>query len=928
LLRLRQTALAVAALLISAAMQLGVILPATAQGAAVATITGTVQASNGTGIAGADVTLSGPTSARTSTDRAGAFVFANVTPGVYSFTVTHAGFAELTQPTVIVGVGQTATVAVQLQPSSYQSLNVIGSTSSTSRLPLNTSTAAVSVIDQTTLSETGSHQVMDALQQIPGVLLSTAQFQGNDNGASANATRALQIRGALPYETQTLIDGHPVASGSTFSPTFLNPLLLDSIEVVKGPGYIGPDINYAINGTVNFRTASPTQKPKESVDVDYDFLGGVSSNFRATGTTLGSHLGYALDYAVFGTPGQPVGSQIQPGYYNSGTFNGQPLKDNGHVAAQPPGYVGSNDAVNTTAAICCFNTAGLGYTAKAELAKLVWNFSAQTSLQATYLGSQTLNPGYGDHEIIPNVTFTPGAGYTGSLAAGTQTDPNAQLTEWKAQEDGLFESEFRTSAGPLSFLARYFAGAENTNLAICPGFNTCNLGFNQPVTLYGTGSLNGVQTVFNGVPGQFSLIEGETQVTSQHFRGDSAELDDSAGPNLYTISFDRSLHSLGELTTGYGKLASVLSASPPDGTAETFQTLLLRGQWALGSKLQANLGFYRIQYNEHFTPNGGVSFNDSAHYYDTVRSALSYRLDHDTSLRLSAGGSIAPPPLSLISTPSGAPVADNQGMPNYYTQVLPSGYLAPETSTTYDLGFDKRLSNAQMLFSGDVYLTSLRNQFLNEVSLAGTYTPTVGLNTGLTRPLYDQVTGNLGDARYEGIELSILRAPAEGFGFKLSGTLLRAYAYNLPANFYATGTGPLTTNLAIFPNSNYTTTGSGYNGLGGLTGSVPYSTGYAEVNWTHSKLLALIGMEYVGPNNSYAVPAFEEFNATVRVKLSKASYIQLSGQNLTNQLSQLYPANFSGIPTPLVNGKLGYTDLNNLGPATFNLAFHVDFGPH
>jgi hypothetical protein len=158
--------------------------------------------------------------------------------------------------------------------------------------------------------------------------------------------------------------------------------------------------------------------------------------------------------------------------------------------------------------------------------------------------------------------------------------------------------------------------------------------------------------------------------------------------------------------------------------------------------------------------------------------------------------------------------------------------------------------------------------------------------------------------------------------------LLRAYAYNLPANFYATGTGPLTTNLAIFPNSNYTTTGSGYNGLGGLTGSVPYSTGYAEVNWTHSKLLALIGMEYVGPNNSYAVPAFEEFNATVRVKLSKASYIQLSGQNLTNQLSQLYPANFSGIPTPLVNGKLGYTDLNNLGPATFNLAFHVDFGPH
>ena len=79
------------------------------------------------------------------------------------------------------------------------------------------------------------------------------------NGASAGAIAFPNIRNGLSYETATLIDGHPLSVGlyGDYVTTFLNPALLGSAEVIKGPGATAPEVDYAINGTVNFRTKDP-----------------------------------------------------------------------------------------------------------------------------------------------------------------------------------------------------------------------------------------------------------------------------------------------------------------------------------------------------------------------------------------------------------------------------------------------------------------------------------------------------------------------------------------------------------------------------------------------------------------------------------------------------------------------------------------------
>jgi outer membrane receptor protein involved in Fe transport len=901
--------------------------PAMSQGPATASVTGVVTSETGARLGGAAVSLSGAASAHTTSDAQGKFSFANLPAGIYTISVTKSGFVAGQQANVAVLSGQTVQATFLMKPESYQTLNVIGHVSTSAQLPLNTSPASVDVIDANTLSLTGSHEVIQALEEIPGITVATQNY-GGGNGLADGASQVVQIRGALPYETQNLIDGHPVSEGSsaTFSPTFLNPWLLDSIEVVKGPGYIGPDINYAITGTVNYHTLSPTATPRESFDIDYNaLLNGLSSNFRATGTTLQGHLGYAFDYAIFGSAGVNPGTELQPGQWTYGSFNGKALGDLGGFLPTPSGYVASPGFTTNTLAICCFSNFSNQYTSRAELAKLQFNFSTETSLTATYLGSQVLQNPEGDQPLTPSTTFTPGAGYTGSIPAGIQL-PFINAFYGSFQEEtgtGLFESEFRTAVTASdALLARYYTGAQNDNTAYCTSFTVCN-GLSFPVTLYGTGTLNGVTTVFNGTQGTLTSPYYYDELSYDHFRGFSAEWDHLAGNNTYSVSFDRSQHTD---ASGYTYESPTFYPTIADGSAETFQTILARAELALTPALQATVGYYDINYTSHYTPDGGVTFANSEHNLNAGRAALTYRLDHDTSLRLSAGESIAPPTIALITTPAGPPLANSGGTPTYYTQVLPSGNVAPETAFSYDLGFDKRLPESSMLFSADLYTTALQNQFLNSVTLAGMYTPTTGINTGLTRPLYDQTTENLGYSRYAGIEFLIHRKPVAGIGFKVQGGLERAYVYDLPSTFYATGAGPYTTNLGIVQGINYNGSGNGYSGVG--FGRIPYATGYAELNWTLPKrLFALVGVQYFGNNNSFNAPAFAEVNATVRWTLRADSWLQLSATNITNQLSADFPYYDSGIAVPLANSQVGWTDLNNLGPTQVTLSFHHQFGP-
>ncbi|HYW53049.1 MAG TPA: hypothetical protein VE826_03715, partial [Dongiaceae bacterium] len=219
-------------------------------------------------------------------------------------------------------------------------------------------------------------------------------------------------------------------------------------------------------------------------------------------------------------------------------------------------------------------------------------------------------------------------------------------------------------------------------------------------------------------------------------------------------------------------------------------------------------------------------------------------------------------------------------------------------------------------------LTNVRDQLVTTVTPAGTFTPPGG--TGAI-PVFASAAANAGNSRFYGLEASLRSDPRTGFGYVAQGALTRAYAYGVSPSLYATATSPLGTNLAIVPGANYTSTGTGFNGISNK--GIPYAQGYAEAHYrTERGGLLLFGLTYYGNNNSYGVPAFTVANATLRVPLGArrdAAALQLSIDNLFDVQGGQTIATDAAIPVPLVNGKLGLVNALPVGPRAVRLSLHV-----
>ncbi len=504
------------ALLVCAAVSMP--LFANAASANTSTVSGTVQSGDGAPVANAAITLEGVTRLTGSSDAKGAFTFANVPTGLYTMFVSKAGYVTYEDDNVVAFTGETTTVNVTLAASSFSSLRTIAhvSTNQPGVAPINKSTASVSTISGAVFANQGQQQVTKVLNETPGIITSPYNAGGPSgnpsNGASPASPQTPQIRGALPYETESLIDGHPVSVGSigTYSPNLLNPWLLQDVELVKGPGSMPEEINYAINGTINYRTLVPTAQSKHSAMLGYDNWGGVSTGFKATGFTSNHKFGYAVGYVTNGAPGPlhnfsfnatqlPLTSGPPGGPYY---VNGQQLAMIGSPVGLGVGspkfapYDGMGLSFADPLVGCCF-TSDTGYHSTSELAKLLYNFSNSTSLTLSYLGGQNMygngDPGFYSDALVAN-TGLPAAYFApcgnGSASAPLNCNPLASgassynctgtghsplcnsavpfdLTSvngaghtWTQQN--LFQGEFRTTLGRTgTVLARYYTGSLN-----------------------------------------------------------------------------------------------------------------------------------------------------------------------------------------------------------------------------------------------------------------------------------------------------------------------------------------------------------------------------------------------------------------------------------------------------------------------------------
>jgi hypothetical protein len=983
-------------------------------------VTGVVRASRGAPLGAATVQLIGPSRLTTTTDAHGSFTFAQVPTGLYTLQVSKAGYNVYRNESVAAFIGETTTVNVTLAESSFSSLRVIASvaTNQPGVAPLNTSTAAIDTINGLTFQNQGSEQVARVLNQTPGIF-TTPYSPGNgnpSNGASPASAQTPQIRGALPYETESLIDGHPVSVGSagTYSPNLINPFLLSSVELVKGPGSMPVEINYAINGTINYITLQPTAQSRSTGMIGVDKWGGISTGFKATGETANRKLGYALGYVTDGAPGplqnfRFAGSQLPldngpPGgpYYVNGrqlAMLGTPIGE----ALAPPAYApyaGMGITFNEPLVGCCYSM-NTGYHSTSELGKILYNFSNNTSLQLSYFGGQSVN---GDGDVnaydtstlgntgLPPFSFQP----CGSAKAAVTCNPFATGTSYNckstgggpacgsaipfdlssfnglgqtSQQQNLFQGEFRTTLGQSgTILARYYTGALNTfdisgaSSALNTSLNAygtvplCPLGTtfdpNTPVAaggkdpngwkcLTGHTAVAPINTTFTGQHVNFSTASLANRFfTNDTMSGESVQLQEQLGENSLTLAYDRS--EQGSSSTSDEPSVGIIVYSPVAGSKQTFQTISLRGNFVLKPKLLLNLGDYQLNYISHYSIDGGKTWNDASHSYNEPRAALSWQPQNDTIFRLSAGGSVAPPYISLVS--SGGPTWSQVigGVPAAgWIQNANNGNISAETAFGYDLGVDHRIARATSV-SLDLYFTQLHNLFLTETTTV-TGAPAAGCPNA---PCEVSQTANLGQARYEGIEFGLNHVPQYGLGWKLQGSLQRAFTYNLPPYFYCAGsTNPKTgvttppgpgciynTNLAVLPEVNFggqpTAISGAPNGVAGAR--VPYASGYGELSWLgHFGQYYNLGLTYFGNNNSYNEPPFAVLSANVRFNLNdRGTKMQVSADNLTGAYNNPYAGFFNGIPLPLVR-KATQTSLTTGEPVPVSLAATAggNYGP-
>jgi outer membrane receptor protein involved in Fe transport len=882
-------------------------------------IQGTVTDLSGSPVANVRLSLDGPAKAETTSDGHGIYAFSNLPPGIYVLSVSKAGYISLTRTDIAVLGGSPLPINLQLQGLSLNSLTEIGHVTVTRSGSINISPQAITVVPGSVFTDQGQVVLTQALNEIPGysgTLDPSGAVVGGLNNASQSLGQVPQLRGALPYESASLIDGHPVSLGSIgfYNPRFISPYILDAVEVAKGPGSTPANVTSAIGGTINYITLQPTSRLKYSADWGPEYYGGSASNFRITGTTLNSKLGFAADVALNSSPGpfnntlEPVG--YIPNYFGGATINGQNcLGSCGRAFGAPPAGWGDGFTETSTIMACCFsiNTASF---IRNELYKLRYNFSPSTSLTTSYVATQAnLNEGGNYTYSMPNQIFAPPAGYSGSFQAG----PIACCwTAWLPYEENnfqyLFTADFKTSlTQSTSLQARYY----RMNI-YDDQFQLPQQPFTTTVALYG-----GVDLGTSTTP---TIFDGQQAVVSMPARyfpdaerdslgGYTIETDTQAGENLYTLSLDQVATASSNICDDAGTIFINL----PPGSGQTFTTVRARAQLQLNSKTSLTLSDYFFTYTNHYSPDVGKTFQNATQSFNIPRMALTYRPTPSTALRASMGASVAPPYLSLISS-SGGILTEG----TFYQETLNNGDVKPETAWGYDVGGDARLNNG-LIVSADAYLTNLRNMFFSGVSPDGTYGTTPQL------PLYLITTENIATARFDGVELSAKYNPPKGFGFTVQGNLQRDYVYNLPANFYTAAGGTAeSANLAVIPNVNFDgNSASDTAGIG--NGRQPYAQGYGQLEYRiPNRFFGLLGVQYYGSNNPYNVPAFATMNASLRYYVARNASVQFSVQNLTGAYNGRYSEWFGGMPIPFVNGQQGVTTLFTQGPTTWRLNLHVE----
>jgi hypothetical protein len=780
-------------------------------------------------IAGAAVSIQGPVSKSVTTGADGAFRFTDIPAGAYKVSATAPGFQPL-RNTPATASASPQPLTITLATASLNTLRTIASTSTVGRgsVAINTSGAGEDTVTSQTYLDRAQTQVQDLLEEQPGVEL--ARFDSSAPGA--NVVPA--VRGASPYETQVLIDGHPVSGGvdGDFLVQFLNPSVLGSVEVDKGPGVFGTTIADAIGGTVNFLTPTITSTLQGQLTAGYDSFNGTTYSARVS-DTIGK-LGVLAAYGFDGTPGY---------------FSGDILSVSASGAAQ----AGSVPSAVVNEAIPSSET----YQNRSEVFKLSYNLSPTTQLT---LGS-LLEQSYVDYTAnltsaepvtivpclapapVPGTTGPPACQKTGSgpynnptyngligqtILASTTDDP-LYLGNYEYDNEPIFTADLRTTIGPGSFLGRFYTGDIERDL-------------NDPEEAAQITACNNPACTKTSLSGAF--YEAETdKLSGSDFQYSIPFARD--GQDLATASYDEHSDKSTDCEGGTAVFTTAADCGGPFNLTIKSQTASIR---ALANVLPK----VRVGFANYFS---NTTFVGSR--YDP-RATLVWTPQKNTAVRFAVGTSYVAPPTGVVAPVVGLTKAVVDGT------LEVADALKPESSAGVDIGADFGV-HGDSKFTVDAYETALSNRFSTiTIKPSAGQTP-FGFYNDMPFNVISEIY-NASDATEEGVEFTYTRAPRVGLGALVDLDLLRAYNYN--------------TVLPSIPGYNF---GSGSGGSNGQVGTIggdgletpgfqipgyPYWHGRLQVSYTFpSAAQFTFGQTIYGANNSFGEAGFSLFDFNTSLPL-------------------------------------------------------------
>jgi outer membrane receptor protein involved in Fe transport len=900
-------------------MLLAVSVPAIA--ADTATITGTVKSVAGTPVAGATVTASGPTRATATTDSAGAFSL-TVPPGIYQIRVTKVGYNTASTPDVAVLAGSSVPLTVTISEESLTSLRVIGSVTATGHgaATINTGAATQSYISGATFTQVANPQINDVLQRIPDLVIEKLGTQ---------ADTSIVVGGLQPYETQVLIDGHPLALGQygVWLTQYFPSYMIGGVETQSGPGNTTPFANIAVAGTVNLQTIPFTKKQT------FDFTQGVDNyaSQYTTGVITGS-VG-KLDYVVGG------GTQG-----SNGPYFGKRECD-----VYDSDYATTINKNSAGAVAFCGDFSGSLFT-RAQLYKLRYDFSPTTSFDVGFLGSyggfspqgSAWGASYGPTLVegcVPGTlecTNPADAGLIGHVINGFYWFPGTEIVS----QQQLYDAQFRTSLGSTTFLVRPYIGTIEPETYIglgeggYPAFfgppyagpnvptNSCyvmtptlpcnsgppSLAPGQPIpstglaspnyfettacptgNIYAYDQINSPKNTVNAVANQeecyqypYSTYEqdklyGSTFSAVQPIQGGNGFLD---------LTYD--FH--GQSTFAYANAPANFQV--PAGSATRYSTFSLTGAVSPLPKLNLNFGLYNTDWTAVgekpvITLVGGVATVTGESGLDRTVArmdphlALTYRYDANTSLRGAWGTSETFPFIGDVSGPAAPQPPAFLYTAGIVTEKNPN--LQPEYSSEYDLGADHRFPNNSVL-SLDLQDTIVHNvfqQLTNSENVIFNGAPAI---LGIFTPT------NVARLEAQLITLKYAHAPPRGFGYNVAITADRSILSGIPPGAFAAQTAGEPPPTPTLPADNVQVCGNGAF-TPGLATCIPYLKGYAQFNFTLNTLTYVaLGVDYEGKNNSYYQPPFAVLDFQFRQPIHEGVDLSISVQNLLNTNSYNYLA--------------------------------------